>query len=203
MPLTQGNSHLTAAIRGATLRRMLRLFTAISVPWPVVERLKTLQTGIPGARWRPEEAFHITLAFYGEVSEAQADDLAAELARVRAPGQGGLSEIALKGVGAFGDTHRSRTLWAGVEPNEALNVLAGRCRTAAERAGVRMEARTYKPHLTLAYLDADADPARVGSWIGDHNLMSQPGLRIDRFGLYSSTLNASGSAYALEQDYPL
>ena len=56
--------------------------------------------------------------------------LAAELARI----PGGAFDIELKGVGAFGDAHRSHTLWAGLEPSERLNVLAGRCKSAAERA---------------------------------------------------------------------
>ena len=61
---------------------MLRLFTAVPIPWDVAQTLKRRQTGLPGARWRPEEALHVTLAFYGEMSERQADDLAGELARI-------------------------------------------------------------------------------------------------------------------------
>ena len=178
---------------------MLRLFTALPVPFDVAQTLQRRQTGLPGARWRPLEALHVTLAFYGAVSERQADDLAAELARV----PGGAFEIELKGVGAFGDAHRSHTLWAGLEPNERLTVLAGRCRAAGERAGIRMEPRVYRPHLTLAYLKTQTNPDRVGAWITGHNLLHSPAIRIDRFGLYSSVLNEGGSHYQLEQDYPL
>lgn len=178
---------------------MLRLFTALSVPWDVAETLKRRQTGLPGARWRPQEALHVTLAFYGEVTETQADDLAAELARIPA----GRFDIALKGVGAFGDAHRSTTLWAGVEPNEKLNILAGRCKSAAERAGIRMEPRSYKPHLTLAYLKTQTNPDRIGAWITNHNLLQSPPIPVTRFGLYSSTLTDDGSHYELERDYPL
>jgi len=178
---------------------MLRLFTAIHVPFDVAETLKRRQTGLPGARWRPLEALHITLAFYGDVPERQAEDLAAELARVPA----GSFDIELKGVGAFGDAHRSHTLWAGVEANERLNVLANRCRSAAERAGIMMEARTYRPHVTLAYLKTQTNPDRIGAWISGHNLLHSPPIRMDRFGLYSSTLSDEGSAYDLEREYPL
>ena len=178
---------------------MIRLFTALSMPWDVVETLKRRQTGLPGARWRPEEALHVTLAFYGEVTETQADDLAAELARIPS----GRFDIELKGVGAFGDDHRSTTLWAGVEANERLNVLAGRCKAAAERAGIRMEKRTYRPHLTLAYLKTQTSPDRIAAWIAGHNLLHSPAILIDRFGLYSSTLSDDGSFYQLEREYPL
>ena len=177
---------------------MLRLFTALPVPWDVAQTLKRRQTGLPGAKWRPEEALHITLAFYGDVPERQADDLAGELSRIPVDP----FEIELKGVGSFGDGHRADTLWAGVEPSEKLNVLAGRCKAAAERAGIRMEPRVYKPHLTLAYLKIQTNPDRIGAWVSNHNLLHSPPIRIDRFGLYSSTLTDHGSEYELEQSWP-
>lgn len=179
---------------------MLRLFTALPIPWDVAVTLRRRQTGLPGARWRPGEALHVTLAFYGEMDERRADDLASELGRAAT---GGPFEIALKGVGAFGDDHRSHTLWAGLEPNERLNVLAGRCRAAAERAGVRMEPRVYRPHVTLAYLKTQTNPDRIGAWITGHNLLHSPPIRIDRFGLYSSVLSDDGSHYELEREYLL
>lgn len=178
---------------------MLRLFTAITVPDDVAETLKRRQTGLPGAKWRTADQLHVTLAFYGEVSERSADALASELSRAG----GGPFEIELKGVGAFGDSHRSHTIWAGVEQNERLNVLAGRCKSAAERAGIAVERRDYRPHLTLAYLKPQTNPDRVGAWITGHNLLRSPPIRIDRFGLYSSVLSAHGSDYILEREYLL
>ena len=178
---------------------MLRLFTALPIPFDVAETLARRQTGLPGARWRSAEQLHVTLAFYGEVDERTADDLAAELSRI----PGGPFDLELKGVGAFGDAHRSHAIWAGVEPNERLTVLAGRCRSAAERTGIRMEPRVYRPHVTLAYLKTQTDPARVGAWITNHNLLHSPPIRIDRFGLYSSVLTDDGSHYDLEREYRL
>ena len=178
---------------------MLRLFTALPIPFDVAETLARRQTGLPGAKWRTAEQLHVTLAFFGEVEERRADDLAAELARIPP----GAFDIELKGVGAFGDAHRSHTLWAGVEHSERLTVLAGRCKSAAERAGVRMEPRVYRPHLTLAYLKTQTTPDRIGAWITGHNLLHSPPIRMDRFGLYSSVLSDSGSHYELEREYPL
>ena len=179
---------------------MLRLFTAISIPHDVAETLARRQSGLPGARWRPSEALHVTLAFYGEASERTADDLASELTRAEG---GGPFEISLAGVGAFGDAHRTHTLWAGVERSEPLNVLAGRCRSAGERAGVPPERREYRPHVTLAYLKPQVNPDRVGAWIAGHNLLQSPPIRVDRFGLYSSVLTQDGSVYSLEREYYL
>ncbi|MFJ6025699.1 RNA 2',3'-cyclic phosphodiesterase [Brevundimonas sp. NPDC092305] len=177
---------------------MIRLFTALPIPHDVAETLARRQSGLPGAKWRSGEQLHVTLAFYGEVDERRADDLASELQRAAT---GGAFEIALSGVGAFGDSHRSHTLWAGVERSERLSVLANRCRAAGERAGVVMEKRDYRPHVTLAYLKTQTNPDRIGAWITGHNLLHSPPIRVDRFGLYSSVLAHDGSQYELEQEY--
>ena len=179
---------------------MIRLFTALSVPDDVVETLARRQIGLPGAKWRTADQLHITLTFYGEVDERRADDLSVELERAAT---GGPFEIALAGVGAFGDGHRTHAVWAGVEANERLSVLAGRCRSAAERAAIAVERRDYHPHLTLAYLRPQADQDRIGGWIAEHNLLHSPPIRIDRFGLYSSVLTHDGSRYELEREYRL
>jgi 2'-5' RNA ligase len=106
---------------------MIRLFTALSVPDDVAEALARRQTGLPGASWRTADQLHITLAFYGEIDERRADDLSIELERAAT---GGPFEVSLSGVGAFGDGHRTHAIWAGVEANDRLSVLAGRCRSA-------------------------------------------------------------------------
>ena len=101
---------------------MIRLFAAVAVPFDIAEALQRRQRGLPGARWRPPEALHVTLSFYGEVEEPRADDLAAELTRARADP----FDLTLKGVGTFGDDYRTRALWAGVARNAALDHLQGR-----------------------------------------------------------------------------
>lgn len=177
---------------------MPRLFAAIALPEEIAGALSRRQAGLPGARWRPVDHLHITLAFYGEVAPRAADDLAAELSRAAvAP-----FELELAGTGAFGDAHQTDAIWAGVAPSEPLNVLAGRCRAAGERAGINIEKRVYRPHVTLAYLRG-AQPDRIGAWMTGHNLLASPPFRVDRFGLWSSVLTHEGSRYTLEREYLL
>jgi RNA 2',3'-cyclic 3'-phosphodiesterase len=198
--VTQGKPDLGGGDLAATKGRMIRLFAALPLPLDLSEPLARRQSGLPGARWRPLEALHVTLAFYGEVGERTADDLAAELERAAT---GGPFDLTLSGVGAFGEGHRTHAIWAGVAASERLNVLAGRCRAAGERAGLKLESRAYRPHVTLAYLKPQADPARIAAWIAGHNLLASPPARIDRFGLYSSVLTHDGSRYELEREYLL
>lgn len=177
---------------------MIRLFAALAVPPEIGRGLMTRQTGIEGARWRPLEALHVTLRFFGEVREDVARDLDSALMDVR----GRPFEIVLEGAGAFGEGADVNAVWAGVAENAELRRLAEACETAARRAGLKPEKRRYRPHVTLAYLRRP-DPAEVGAWVQANNLLRSPPIEVDRFGLYSSTLGGEGSHYRLEAEYPL
>lgn len=177
---------------------MIRLFVAIAIPPEIGEGLVRRQQGLPGARWRPTDAFHITLRFAGEISEAVADDLDAELNVV----SGEALTLSLQGVGSFQDGDDVHAVWAGVAENPALRQLAKRCETAARKAGLSPDRRVWRPHVTLAYLRR-ADPARVAAWVQGNNLLKSPPFRVTSFGLYSSWLGHEGSTYRLEREYPL
>lgn len=177
---------------------MIRLFSAISIPPEIGQALQARQSGIDGARWRPLEALHVTLRFFGEIRQDIARDLDAELMSIA----GRPFEITLTGAGSFGDGEGVNAVWAGVAESAELRRLAEACETAARRAGLKAEKRNYRPHVTLAYLRRP-DPAEVGAWIQANNLLKSPPIAVDRFGLYSSTLGREGSHYRLEAEYPL
>ena len=177
---------------------MIRLFAAVAVPPEIAEGLTRRQQGLPGARWRPVETLHVTLRFFGEVAEQVAADLDTELGRLHAAP----FTLSLQGVGAFGEGHQTRAVWAGVEASEPLRQLALKCEGAARRAGLKGEGRPYRPHVTLAYLRR-SEPDRIAAWIAEHNLLHSPPFRVYGFGLYSSWSGPDGSRYDLEREYPL
>ena len=47
---------------------MIRLFAALAIPFDIAEGLARHQTGLADARWRPLEALHITLRFFGDIT---------------------------------------------------------------------------------------------------------------------------------------
>ncbi len=177
---------------------MIRLFAAAAIPEEIGQALAHRQAGVEGARWRPLDSLHVTLRFFGDIREDIARDLDAELVGLR-----GLAfDLQLSGVGAFGEGPDLHVLWAGVEESEPLRRLAKACEAAARRVGLKPETRTYRPHLTLAYLRRP-DPAQVAAWIQANNLLKPPPIRVERFGLYSSFLGSEQAHYRLEADYPL
>ena len=177
---------------------MLRLFAAIPVPDEIGELLARLQVGLSEARWSPPENLHVTLRFFGEISETAADDLELELSRIVAPPL----SLTLQGAGAFGEAVDIHAVWIGVAANPALDRLAQACERAARRAGLKPETRLYRPHVTLAYMRRP-DPVEVAHWIQACNLARTPPLEADGFALYSSHATKHGSRYVAERYYPL
>ncbi len=176
---------------------MHRLFVAIELPEIVADALTVLQDGVDGARWRPVENFHLTLAFIGEVDRHGFDNAIEALSSVEAP----VFEMRLSGAGFFGD-RQPRALWAGVEPSPALDHLQAKVEQALGRAGFNLEKRKFKPHVTLAYLrNVSQDVA--ARYAAQHNLFSCGPFPVQAFHLYSSLLGNNASVYNIEASYAL
>ncbi len=176
------------------------LFAAINIPPSIAKDIARFQKGVSGARWRSTEQLHITLGYFGELTDERAEQLDEELARKSFPA----FELCLKNGGHFGH-NQPHSLWAGIEDESELASLNTHCKNAARRAGIIMEKRLYRPHVTMAYLRAGAPLERIIAF--EKNMMarfkSRPFL-VDQFELYSSNPQKSGgNLYRMEASYPL
>ena len=182
---------------------MFRLFAALPVPEEIHDGLIELQKGLEGASWRPDENFHITLRFFGEVDGAVARELDAELAQIDMP----QLELQAVGTGFFGrrEPYSVHAVVLGIDDTHTreLKALAKRCEGAARRVGLPPEPRPFKPHITLAYLH-HTPPDAVGGYVKRTSHYRSEPFWADRFHLYSSRLSVKGpSRYEAEADYPL
>ncbi len=172
----------------------LRLFAALALPAPIAEQVLELQKGMRGINWRPRENLHLTLRFFGELSEPAAEDLDTELAAIDAAP----FELQLKGAGSF-----PGALWIGARGGDGLSRLASACERAARRVRLKPAPRKFMPHVTLAYLGSAAlELARA--FETRHSLFEAPPFQVESFGLYSSFVRkGAASLYRLEAEYPL
>ncbi|MDK9719725.1 MAG: RNA 2',3'-cyclic phosphodiesterase [Rhodospirillales bacterium] len=178
---------------------MLRLFVGIDLPSSARESLSLLAAGLPGARWLAPETYHVTLAFIGDLDEGAAEELHEELSTVR--GKDFLLE--LSGVGSFESKGKLRALWAGVVLSEPLAILQGRVAAACVRAGVKIEKRKFKPHVTLARFSEQPSKAKLGDWLAAHSLMRLQPLAVTSFVLFQSHLGREGAHYEALERYAL
>ena len=117
-----------------------------------------LRLAWPELRWTGRDAWHLTLAFLGEVDEKLIGRLGTRLERAAA--RHAPLSLSLGGAGAFPSAARARVLWTGVEGDrDGLSMLAMRVAAAARRAGAppAQGGREYEPNLTLARCRAPAD----------------------------------------------
>ncbi|MDZ7626958.1 MAG: RNA 2',3'-cyclic phosphodiesterase [Parvularculaceae bacterium] len=176
---------------------MHRLFVAIALPAPVVEALVDLQTGVRGARWLPEENFHLTLAFIGETDRHGLQEAASALGGIAAPA----FDLKLSACGYFGD-RKPRALWAGAAPAPALSHLQSKVDIALRRCGFLDDKRKFTPHVTLAYLHGvPKDEAEL--FCADHALFAAGPFRVDAFHLFESHLGTEAAHYEIVASYSL
>lgn len=177
---------------------MHRLFVAVDLPQAVKSALQGLCAGVPGAKWRRQDQLHLTLRFIGEVDGGVARDVCDALDGVQAPA----FDIAVSGVGHFGDKRRPRVLWAGVDGVDPLKFLRERVERTLVNIGLEPEGRKYRPHVTLARLQGARmhDVTEFESLHGDFRSVT---FHVDRFVLFSSFLSGAGAIYTAEAEYPL
>ncbi len=151
----------------------MRLFVALTpsaeVRHHLADVLAPLQRENVGLRWTTPDAWHLTLAFFGQVDESIRPGLEERLRR--AAGRHPVLHLAFGGAGAFGSRRQARVLWVGViGDREPLRRLAGSVDAAARRAGILTEDRPYRPHLTLARarepMDLTAPVQALSSYAG-------------------------------------
>jgi 2'-5' RNA ligase len=129
----------------------VRLFAAVDPPPGVIAELTgALPPREEALRYVPPEQWHLTLAFYGDVADEKVPALQDGL--TRAASRSRPLRLRLAGAGTFPrQSGKARVLWGGVDGEvDELRRLADRCAGAARRARIAMEARGFRPHLTLA-----------------------------------------------------
>lgn len=140
----------------------MRLFVAIAPPSGVLDELEELaapfQRTRQDLRWTNRSAWHVTLAFLGEVQESKLDSLLPRLER--AARRHNQIQLSFAGAGAFPDARRANVLWSGLSgERRALASLAASVAAGARRAGAAPpdKGRRFRPHLTLARCRLPAD----------------------------------------------
>lgn len=183
------------------MSKSTRAFIGIPVPETSTEKLERLKNGlnalIPSVRWVAGVPYHLTLAFLGEVPDADLNQVCQATAKIAA----GFSpfELTLRGVGAFPNPSRPRVLWAGLagvdeSPLFALQTAVAKAMTGL---GFRPDDR-FSPHVTLGRLRDDRrSPSQDLTKILQSRAEWSGGtFKVSEVITYGSTLTPEGPTYA-------
>jgi 2'-5' RNA ligase len=151
--------------------------------------------GIRNIRWVSEENLHLSLAFLGDITEAQSESLHPALDEA-AIGVDPFT-ITVRAAGCFGSMRSPRVLWAGVEAEGGLERLQLKVAEAVRKSGIEMENRSYMPHITLGRLRKACCPQDIGFFIKSLHERIAGQMIVDQFVFMTSTLQPAGAQYEI------
>ena len=182
----------------------MRLFVGLAVSDAVKEALERLTLRLrakdDGLRWSTPDQWHVTLVFLGEVDDEARARLVRELAQVWQPAL----TLRMESLGVF---QRTGILHAQVEVTPELLRLYEAVAAAVKRAGLEVEDRPYRAHITLARSrnrDGRKTMERLQRTVENRE---QQRLRerwdVAEFLLYESQLSPRGSTYVVRERFGL
>lgn len=178
---------------------MIRAFFALTLPDTVKDQIARLQDAIPFGRPVDEDNLHLTLAFLGEVTDAQLEAAHEAAGTITAAP----FSVELSGLAPFGGA-RSGVLAAGVAPEPRLDALAARVRSRLAGAGMALPRERFRPHVTVLRLGAgDAAPEVMARVLTRHADFRAGPVPVTGFSLVRSHLGAKGARYEQLCRYPL
>lgn len=185
---------------------LMRLFVAIAPPSAVLDeldaRVEPFRARRLDLRWTNLAAWHVTLAFLGQVNEAATAVLLPHLKDAAQRHQ--QVRLAFAGAGAFPAAERANVLWSGLSGDlGALAELAESVAAGASCAGASPpdRGRRFQPHLTLARCRMAADVTELVAALDPYQ--GQP-WTADRLHLVCSRLGSTESPrYVSLASWPL
>jgi 2'-5' RNA ligase len=102
------------------------------------------------------------------------------------------------GFGAFPGFDRPRVIWAGLEPDPALELLQHRVEQEFGPLGFPPDGRPFRPHLTLGRAARDARPRHCDGLEGTlMGLQHQETTLVGAVDLMQSVLQPTGAVYQI------
>lgn len=162
-----------------------------------------LRAAAPELAWVDASRLHLTLKFLGEQPDDAASRVAAALDEVAA-GHAAFPS-SLGDFGAFPNFRRARVVWIGMEADPRLELLHHDVEVACDRLGVPVEARAFRPHVTLARVRQapGVESLRALSREARRASRSRFATAVRSIDLMRSTLRPEGAAYARLHSSPL
>lgn len=185
---------------------MIRAFLAIDLPVSLRPLLSQTQEELKksGAdvKWVPVGNIHITLKFFGNITEMQVADInnaVTALAAVQKP-----FSLTITGAGAFPSPKSPRVVWLGVGGDlEIMRAFHRRLEIAFAALGFPPEDRPFAPHLTLGRVKSPAGRAALTRCLV--NLPPPPAapFLVSEIVLLRSNLSPQGAMYLPLKVIPL
>lgn len=181
------------------MKKTLRTFVAVEINGPIRARAGELIAALAGTsadvKWVEPHNLHLTLKFLGDVHEREM----VEVCRAVSQGAARVSpfELEVRGVGAFPNAARPRTVWLGAsEGAQQMIALHDRIEEKLAELGYREEHRRFQTHVTIGRVrGAGLGIAELGERIQRQADALVGRMTVDKATVFSSTLTPQGPVY--------
>jgi len=191
---------------GVTELEPIRAFLAIEPPESVRQAAATLQgrlryslSGSLG--WVRPEGMHLTLKFFGNISEGDIPRISAAVEPVTA--RFAPLNLEARRLGLFPDSRRPRVLWLGLSGDlDALKALQEEVDRELTLFGFHREDRPFRAHLTLARIKSARGLSGLDRVMNKAEAFEAGRFQSDGLTLFRSRLTPRGAVYSKLADYP-
>ncbi len=179
--------------------QLFRTFTAVEV-WPEIRErarsvIKRLQDANAKVTWIKPEQMHLTLNFLGDVEMNEVPAICKAV--MTAVGPFVPFDVELAGLGVFPSYENPRTIWLGVaDGSEQLISLHAALEASLAELGCRIEARRFRPHLTLGRVRSLPEgPDHLAGLIKEYAEFEAGPMMISEVTVLSSEMGRDGPRY--------
>jgi 2'-5' RNA ligase len=184
--------------------KSVRLFAAVALQSSFEEKFDFLveqAAAVPSeVRWVKPDCFHLTLKFFGEMSEEKLPLVADFLAKTAV--RHGAFSLELGGLGAFPNFKNPRVLFVPVESSGGpLKELAADIEKTARIFGLNPEENSFKAHVTLGRVKSNSGLEAVLEKLKTLTVVPLGTMPVESFFLYQSHLTAEGPVYTRLREF--
>jgi 2'-5' RNA ligase len=185
---------------------MIRAFLAIDLPASLRPVLSWAQDELKksGAdvKWVPVGNIHITLKFFGNITDVQVADISERVTSIAA-GQEPFS-LTVMNAGAFPSPKNPRVVWLGVGGDlDIMRDFHRRLETAFATLGFPPEDRPFSPHLTLGRVKSASGRATLTQCLVRLPSPDCAPFPVSKIVLFRSNLTPQGATYLPLKVIPL
>lgn len=184
----------------------MRLFIAINLPeserHAIHDSTAALRAAATSVTWVAPDCIHLTMKFLGEQQSEDVPKLRDAVAGVARRFQP--LRLDVGGVGAFPHLRAPRIFWMGVGADPKLELLHHDLEVACEALGHEVEARAFRPHITLGRVKREASAEQLASMARlAPNVRYRGTIDARSIDVMQSELSSTGPRYTVLAAVPL
>lgn len=177
----------------------MRCFLAIELPEEIREEIVRIQKQLPEAKFKlvEKENLHLTLKFFGELSDFQINKVKEALRQVKFE----KFKANLGSIGVFPSSSFVRVIWVSMEPSKIVKQLHEQIDSILEKEKFRRD-REFESHITLARVKFIKSKEEFSKKLKEIKIKPL-GFSTESFVLRKSELTSQGPVYETIKEYNL